>query len=143
MAEKQFSWQSFFIRLGFALLLVYATYNPSGYSFYHWAKEALFGNSASLSPSFALSAVILLIGWTIYVRATLRSLGTFGLTLAFAFFAIIIWWLVDIGLLGIDSVSIFAYIVLFLMAAILATGMSWSHIRRRMSGQADVDEIEE
>lgn len=143
MAEKYFGWQSFTIRLGFALLLVYATYNPSGYSFYHWTKEVLFSSSAKLSPVFAMSAVVLLIGWTVYIRATLRSLGPFGLTLAFSFFAIIIWWLVDIGLFGIDSVSIISYIVLFLMAAILATGMSWSHIRRRMSGQADVDEIEE
>ena len=38
---------------------------------------------------------------------------------AVAFFAIIVWWLVDIGLLGIDSVSIFTYIILFLLAAIL------------------------
>ena len=143
MAEKYFNLQSFFIRLGFALLLVYSTYNPSGYSFYHWAKEALFGDAAALSPAFAMSAVALLIGWTVYIRATLRSLGAFGLALAFSFFAIIIWWLVDIGLLGIDNVSIFAYIVLFLLSAILATGMSWSHIRRRMSGQADVDEIEQ
>lgn len=90
-----------------------------------------------------MSAIVLMIGWTIYIRATLRSLGAFGLSLAFAFFAIIIWWLVDIGLLGIDSVSIFTYIVLFLLAAILATGMSWSHIRRRMSGQSDVDDLED
>jgi len=143
MAANRFTWASFFIRFGFALVLVYATYNPSGYSFYHWAKEAVFGEALALTPPFAMSAVVLLIGWTVYIRATLRSLGGFGLSLAVAFFAIIVWWLVDIGLLGIDSVSIFTYIILFLLAAILATGMSWSHIRRKMSGQVDVDEIEE
>jgi hypothetical protein len=26
---------------------------------------------------------------------------------------------------------------------VLATGMSWSHIRRRLSGQADVDDVDE
>jgi hypothetical protein len=143
MASQSFSWSSFFIRFLFALILVYATYNPSGYSFYHWLDQAIFGDATALTPPFAMTAVVLLIGWTIYLRATLRSLGGFGLSLAFAFFGIIVWWLVDIGLIGIDSVSIFAYIVLFLLAAILATGMSWSHIRRRMSGQADVDEVDE
>ncbi|NQZ53481.1 MAG: hypothetical protein HRT93_04405 [Piscirickettsiaceae bacterium] len=133
----------FFFRFGFALVLVYASYNPSGYSLYHWAKETVFGDAFAITPPFAMSAIVLMIGWTIYIRATLRSLGAFGLSLAFAFFAIIIWWLVDIGLLGIDSVSIFTYIVLFLLAAILATGMSWSHIRRRMSGQSDVDDLED
>lgn len=143
MASNKFTWQSFFIRFGFALILVYATYNPSGYSFYHWAKEGLFGEAVALSPPFAMSAIVLLIGWTIFIRATLRSLGAFGLGLAFTFFAIIVWWLIDVGLIGLNSVSILSYIVLFVLAAILATGMSWSHIRRRMSGQADVDEVDE
>ena len=143
MAENRFNWNSFFIRLGFALVLVYATYNPSTYSFFHWAKEAFFGEAVAITPPFALSSVVLLIGWTIYIRATLRSLGLFGLMLAFAFFGILVWWMVNIGLLGIESISIFAYIILFILAAILATGMSWSHIRRRMSGQADVDEVDE
>jgi len=143
MAKIDFSWASFFIRFIFALILVYASYNPSGYSFYHWAKEALLATPLAVTPPLAMSAIVLLIGWTIYIRATLRSLGAFGLALAFSFFAIIIWWLIDIGLIGLDSVSVFSYIILFLMAAILATGMSWSHIRRRISGQTDVDEVDE
>jgi hypothetical protein len=143
MANNNFNGQSFVIRLIFAVLLVYLSYNPSGYSLFHWAKDVLFGDSLSITPPFAMSAIVLLIGWTIYIRATLRSLGSFGLTLALSFFAIIVWWLVDIGLLGIDNVSIMTYLVLFLLSSILATGMSWSHLRRRMSGQADVDEIDD
>lgn len=90
-----------------------------------------------------MSAVVLIIGWAVFIRATLRSLGGFGLALAFAFFAILVWWLVDLGLIGVESVSIMTYIILFLLAGILATGMSWSHIRRKMSGQVDVDDIDE
>jgi hypothetical protein len=141
MASNRFTLQSFFLRLIFALVLVYASYNPSGYSFFHWAKDALFGDALAISPPFAMSAVILLIGWTIYLRATLLALGGLGLSLAFAFFAIIVWWFIDLGLLSFDSISVMTYIALFILAAILATGMSWSHLRRRMSGQADVDDI--
>lgn len=143
MANTRFTFQSFLIRLVFALVLVYASYNPSGYSWFHWAKETLFAESLSISPAFAMVTVVLLIGWVVYIRATLRSLGTLGLGLAFAFFGIIVWWLVDLGLIGVDSVSVITYIILFLLAAILATGMSWSHLRRRMSGQLDVDEVDE
>jgi len=143
MANKQFNWQSFYLRLLFAVLLVFLSYNPSGYSFYHWATQALFGDSLAITPPFAFSAVVLLIGWTIYLRATFNSLGGFGLLLAFLFFGILIWWLIDLGLLSIDSLSIMTYIILFLLSAILATGMSWSHIRRRISGQIDVDDVEE
>ena len=31
--------------------------------------------------------------------------------------------------------------LLVVLAAILARGMSWSHLRWRMSGEADVDEV--
>lgn len=143
MAEKYFTWQSFFLRFIFAVLLVYLTYNPSGYSFFHWAKEALFGEALLLTPPFAMSAVVLIIGWAIFIRSTLRSLGKFGLILALSFFAILVWWLIDLGWISLDSLSILTYIILFLLAGILATGMSWSHIRRKMSGQIDVDDIDE
>lgn len=141
MANNRFTVKSFLLRLIFALVLVYASYNPSGYSFFHWVKNALFGEALAISPPFAMSAVILLIGWTIYLRATLLALGGLGLSLAFAFFAIMVWWFIDLGLLSIDSISVMTYIALFILAAILATGMSWSHLRRRMSGQTDVDDI--
>jgi hypothetical protein len=143
MTNNQFSWQSFNLRLIFAVLLVFLTYNPSGYSFYHWSTNALFGDQLSITPPFALSGIILIIGWTVYIRATLNALGGLGLTLAFLFFGVIVWWIIDLGLLSLDRISILTYIVLFLLSAVLATGMSWSHIRRRLSGQVDVDDIED
>jgi hypothetical protein len=143
MAGSRFTWNSFFLRFVFALILVYATYNPTGMSYFHWLKDAIAGEGTLFSPPFAMATVVLLIGWTIYLRATFRSLGGLGLGLALAFFAIIIWWLVDIGLIGIDSISVFSYIILFLVSAVLAVGMSWSHIRRRISGQVDMDDVDE
>ncbi len=141
MAQR-FDSRGFMWRFIFALVLVYATYNPSGISYYHWLKSGL-GEGELLTPPFALISIVLLIGWTVYLRATFRSLGGFGLLLAIAFFAIIIWWLVDLGLLGINNVSVLSYIVMLLLSAVLAVGMSWSHIRRRLSGQADMDDVDE
>jgi hypothetical protein len=143
MASNRFTWNRFFIRFAFALGLVYATYNPTGLSYYHWLRDAFSGESALLSPPIAMATVVLLIGWTIYLRATFRSLGGLGLSLALAFFAIIVWWLVDLGVIGINSLSVFSFIALFLLAAVLAVGMSWSHIRRQLSGQIDMDDVEE
>lgn len=140
---KAFNAQSFGLRLLFAIALVYLTYNPSGWSFYHWACDIFSSDTESITPPFALICVVLLIGWTVYLRATFRSLGGFGLLLAFAFFAIIIWWLVDLGLLGLDASSVMTWILLFLLSAVLAIGLSWSHIRRRLSGQADMDDVDE
>jgi len=50
---------------------------------------------------------------------------------------------VDWGLVPADSVRAITYITLIIICGILATGISWSHIRRRMTGQIDVDDIED
>jgi hypothetical protein len=139
MTVRAFTLQSYLLRLIFALVLVFATYNPSGYSYFHWAKE----NLGSIDPLVVLAGVALLIGWVMFIRATPRSLGTVGIILAVAFFGTIIWLVIDRGWLSADNVKVLTYLALFLLSAILATGMSWSHIRRRLSGQIDVDDIEE
>jgi hypothetical protein len=138
-AYKGLTWSGFLLRFFAAFILVFTTYNPSGYSYFHWVRE----NLTEPSPLMALAGILLLIGWTIYLRATARSLGAFGLLLAAAFFGTILWLVIDWGLVHVDSVTAFTYIILVIMCGILAIGISWSHIRRRMTGQVDVDEIED
>jgi hypothetical protein len=138
-AYKGLTWSGFLLRFLAAVILVFATYNPSEYSYYHWVSR----NLSEPTPLMALAGILLLIGWTIYLRATARSLGIFGLLLAAAFFGAILWLVIDWGLLNVDSVTAMTYIILVIMCGILAIGISWSHIRRRMTGQVDVDEIED
>ncbi len=127
----------FLLRFGAALALVFSTYNPSGYSYYHWVTHL-----DEFTPWVALAGILLLIGWTIYLRATARSLGLFGLLLAAGFFSTLVWLLVYLGLLHTDSFRAMAWVTESILCGILAIGISWSHIRRRMTGQVDVDEIE-
>lgn len=140
MVANRFSWSNFLVRLVFALILVIGTYNPSTLSYYHWVITDF---PASINAVNALVGITLLIGWIIYLRATWNSLGPVGLILALAFFAAIVWLLVDIGLLATNSNGIFSWIILVVLSAILAVGMSWSHIRRRMTGQIDMDDVDE
>lgn len=136
---KEISMSGVGLRFVFAFLLVLFTYNPSGYSFVHWVVNDL----QNVSPYMLLSGVVLIIGWTIYIRATLRSLGTIGCSLAAALVAVIIWLLVDLGWLSLNNTTAFLWLIEIFFAVILTIGMSWSHIRRRMSGQIDVDDIDE
>lgn len=138
MAVTAFRWTSFLIRLMVAVVLVFATYNPSGYSWVHWFVES----SNKLDPMIILSAVILIIGWAIYLRATTRSLGLFGALLVVALFGSVIWAMMFYGWLSLDNPSILGYVALMLLSLLLAVGISWSHIRRRITGQLDVDDIE-
>ncbi len=139
MANKTFNSASFFIRLFFALILVFATYNPTDYSFYHWASQSL---EQGLQPLVIFCGVVLLIGWAIYIRATITSLGIIGLVLAFAFFGSLLWVVIDLGIVPANSIEIITYIILVLLSCVLSIGMSWSHIRRRMSGQLDVNDTD-
>ena len=91
----------------------------------------------------ALAGLILLIGWIVYLRATLRSLGIFGISLATAFFGTLFWMIIDWGIIAADNTPAVTYIIQTILCFIMATGMSWSHIRRRMSGQIDADDVDQ
>lgn len=125
------------LRFFFALVLVFSSYNPSGYSYAHWLVETI----SEPSPWLALAGILLIIGWVIYIRASLRSLGPIGLGLAAILVATLIWIMIDIGILSLEEPSAFAWVLEIFIAGVLCLGMSWSHIRRRFSGQVDVDEI--
>lgn len=132
----EFNIGSFFARWVFAIALVLGTYNPSDYSYVSWVM----GESSVFGPVMALVGVILLIAWIVFLRATFLSLGVLGIVLGGALFACIIWWCIDIGLLSLEATGALTWIALLILSFILAAGMSWSHIRRRLTGQFDVDE---
>jgi Family of unknown function (DUF6524) len=136
---KPITLQGFLLRFMFALLLVLLTYNPSGYSYSHWLQNSF----SNFGPLLGVAGISLIIGWVIYLRATLRSLGLVGLLLATLFFAAIIWLLIDWGWLGLNNVTAMSWVILILISAILAVGISWSHIRRKWSGQIDSDDVGE
>lgn len=135
----EFTAGSFLGRWLFAILLVFGTYNPSGYSYVSWlsAEQTEFG------PVLAIIGLLLVTCWIIYLRATFLSLGWLGVLLGAALFACIIWLLVSIGWLKLDSSGVITYLALLLLSLILATGMSWSHVRRRLTGQFDVDDMDD
>jgi len=136
---SQFNAVSLLGRWLFALALVFGTYNPTDYSYLNWvlAEDTRFG------PVPALVGVALLIAWIIFLRATFLSLGWLGIILGAAFFGCVIWLLVDIGWLSLDSGKAVTWVALLLLSLILAIGLSWSHIRRRLTGQVDVVDIED
>jgi len=134
-----FSFSNFGLRFLFSAILVFATYNPEGYSYYHWVRDVF--PSVSLEQAFV--GVVLLIGYVIYLRATLRSLGLIGVGLALAFFGLLVAMLFKWEWISLDQSSVLSYVIQVLIAIILAVGMSWSHIRRRLSGQADMDDVDQ
>ena len=73
----------FVIRWAVAFLLLALTFNPTDWNYVHWARTQW----AAQMPYIVLAGLVLLIGYVIYLRATLRSIGAFGMALVAAVFA--------------------------------------------------------
>jgi len=131
-------------RLVAALVLVFATYNPEGYSFYHWAIAPLWGHTTSTGPASVkfLLGILLLGGWGVFLNATRRSIGVAGAALVIAKSGALVWMLLDFGIVSAGSARGISYVVLLCLAVLLAVGMSWSHVSKAMSGQVDMDQTD-
>jgi hypothetical protein len=119
-------------------VLVLATYNPSGYSYFHWARDAFNGDGIGALQVFV--GILFVAGWAVFIVATQRSLGNLGTVIGIALIASGMWVLVEIGLVHADTMTAITWLVLIAVATLLGIGLSWSHIWRRMSGQLEVDE---
>ena len=139
--HRSFGATDFLWRLLAALALVLVTFNPSGHSYIHWIKDAFSGEGLQAVHFFV--GIVLLVGWSIFVIATSRSLGTFGTIVSVALIGTGIWLLTDIGIIKVGSATAVTWLVLIALAMLLAVGLSWSHIWRRLSGQLEVDEVDD
>jgi hypothetical protein len=121
-----------------SLLLVFATYNPSGHSFVHWLAR----DFPHLGPLQVVVGVALLGLWLFFGHATWRSLGTIGVVLGAAFFAAMIWLFTSWNWFSLSSHNAVIWAVLFIMACLLTMGLCWALIQARVSGQAVVEEVQ-
>lgn len=140
-SQRQITLVGFLIRLVASLFLVLVTYNPTSYSFIQWFWDAVRGGSLDALHVFV--GVLLVVGWAILIRATFNALGGFGLTLGVVVFAALIWLLIDLGLLTGSGLAFYTWVTLVGLAAILAVGLCWSHIWRRLTGQYTVEDVED
>ncbi len=136
--DSSFNALSFLWRWALALTVVIGTYNPTTYSFVHWVRD----EEGRPAVKF-LVGVIFLILYIVFLRATWASVGVVGLILMTALAGALIWVGIDLGVLTLESPTAVTWVALVVAATILAVGMSFSHVWRRLTGQVDVDEIEE
>lgn len=126
----------FFLRWVTAVILVLVTYNPTRFCYVSWLL-----NSTSWDdlPIKFLAGIILVTIYAVYYHATKVSLGHWGVILTLLIFGGVIWQVTDWGWLDPAEPSVMGWLALVILATIMALGMSWSHIQRRLTGQLDVE----
>jgi hypothetical protein len=128
--------RGFVLRLLASALLVALTWNPTAHSYAHWLATTF----PKVEPLQAIAGLLLLGGWGFFVHATWRSLGTFGLLLGSGLGAAFVWLLVSWGWIRLDAQGMVGWLADALLAILLAVGVSWSLVERRVTGQVVVDE---
>ena len=128
-----------FLRWVFAFVLVSATFNPTEWNYIQWVRRTY----TEELPLTVLLGLILFIGYVIYLRATLRSIGGFGMFLVAALIAALIWVLIDWGVLSLEHSTLNMWLGVLAMSIVLGVGLSWSMVRRKLSGQFDIDDVDE
>ena len=95
------------------------------------------------SVVIALAGVVLFIGYVIYLRATLRSIGAFGMLIVLALVGALLWVAWDFNLIDLSDPGLATWIGITALSLVLGVGLSWSIIRRKLSGQVDTDNVDE
>lgn len=127
------SWSGVALRIVLAVALVLLTFNPSGYSFYHWISAPPPGVTALK----AFAGVALLIGWIACLRTAFVALGWLGVALCATLLGTFVWLLFDLKVLHTADSTAMVWIGLLVVGIILGIGLSWSLIRARTTGQIE------
>tara|TARA_B110000444_G_C18727532_1_gene541646 strand:- start:321 stop:683 length:363 start_codon:yes stop_codon:yes gene_type:complete len=118
------------------MFLVFATYNPSKRSFYHWAT----GDEAPDTLESVIM-VALIAGFAFIIRSSWRSLKLVGLLIGAVFMTSFSLMLSELGVLNLEDNVIWTLTVQTSIATVLAVGVSFSAIRARLAGQIDSDDV--
>ena len=122
------------LRILFALAIVIATWNPTGWSYVQWALI----DTSTFDATKALLGVLLVAAWLLCIRATWVSLGLMGLVLAAIVIGVFVWWLLSMGIVSSDQGTM-QWIGVIAIGVVLGIGMGWSLFRAKATGVVETD----
>ncbi len=117
------------------LFLVFATYNFSGYSYYHWVMEdPAFDWALKMSAGGALG-----LGLYSTLDNTRRSLHRTGLVLTILASAGASFYFIELGAVDLESWEDIIFAVQINLAIVCTVGLCFSHIHYRIGGVKQVE----
>ena len=126
----------FLLRWMAAFVLLAVTYNPTSVNYVRWVA----GTWPDQMPLIVLAGLVLLTVYVVFLTALLRGIGALGVVLVLAVFGALIWVLVDIGWLDLRDPKATIWLSVTALSLVLAIGMYWGILWRKISGQLEVDD---
>ena len=123
-------------RLLLAAAVVFATYNPSGTSVYHWVLD----NPDRTDAWVVLVAIVVVLLNIALLIAAWKALGKVGTLIVAIFFAALVYLSLQEGWVTTDSGESLQWLALILYSVFLGIGLSGAIIWRRATGQVVTDE---
>ena len=135
--KVQYGWRWVSVRMSVAFLIVFLTFNPTGYSYLHWLAQ--FDNS--LLPLKVMVGILLFIFLQILFSITFGVFRLSGMIVG-VITAVLLSHHILIFVLAGERLASFKGYVLWLgyllpmtAAIVIGTGTSWAQIMSRLSGQ--------
>ncbi|MCU0908759.1 MAG: DUF6524 family protein [Rhodobacteraceae bacterium] len=125
----------FVLRLILSFVLVAATWNPTAFSYVRWAMD-----TPGQVPLKVLGGLVLLALYVVVLTAVLRGIGVLGVILVLGVTAAAAWVLVDWGWLRLDNPGALAWVAIVALSLVLAVGMYWGILWRRLTGQVETED---
>lgn len=126
-----FSTAQFVLRWLSSVFIVFMTYNPFQYSYWHWVTAP--GWDEVLLKTVV--SVLLLIVYVFMVWVILASLGLLGLAAAVAIGILATLEVLDLLPQALLNRVVLETIYLFCIATFFTVGLAWPHMTSRLSGQ--------
>lgn len=120
----------YIVRTLSCFLLLFATWNPAGYSYLAWITG---DDGSRLSVKVAVGAVLFVIH-LIYLRISWLALGGPGVGISAAILLSGYMTLRHFGVFDEQAPFWTGYLMLTLASVTLAAGMCWAHFKRRVIG---------
>lgn len=123
-----FGLQSVVSRLLFSCFLIFATYNPSGRSYWHWLMA-----DGAIGPRLIVG-LVLVGSYVVLLIATWEVIGFSGMFLVALICLSGAWELHKLAVIDLRDGGTFALAVCVTASIVLAFGMSFAFIYSRMTG---------
>lgn len=128
-------------RMLVAAIVVFATYNPSGTSVFHWVKGHL-GDGFPDAWVLLGAIVAILINVVLFIAAW-KALGKLGTIIVLILFAALVYLSLQENWVQSNNLTSLQWLGLILYSAFLGIGLSGAILWRRATGQVVTDELDD